>query len=44
VIILPSVRKGLLGRRTAAAVSSWILAMGSWDDAGTWDEFALWND
>ena len=27
----------------SGASSSWILAIGSWNDAGLWDDSATWN-
>jgi hypothetical protein len=29
---------------TATTASTWILADGTWNDAGTWDDDAVWND
>lgn len=28
----------------APPVDEWILALGSWDDAGVWDDAAVWID
>lgn len=37
-------KKILFSNDTIASITNWILAFGSWNDSGIWDDTAQWKD